>query len=146
MYLLPQLNLKLRPIILGMKPGTRVTSHQFDMGSWEPDQHLKVEFRDAYVWTVPAKVDGEWALKDESGVFSGTLNLTQRFQRVGGMLTLGGKTQPVLGAWIEGDKLGFSFIDSADNLRSARMTVAGSGMTGEMSADGRKSVLTGSKR
>ena len=43
MYLLPQLNVKLRPIILGMKPGTRVTSHQFDMGDWEPDQHLKVE-------------------------------------------------------------------------------------------------------
>jgi len=146
MYLLPQLNVKLRPIILGMKPGTRVTSHQFDMGSWEPDQHLKVEFRDAYVWIVPAKVGGEWALRDESGSLSGTLTLTQAFQRIGGTLTLGGRTQQLLGAWIEGDKLGFSFIDSADNLRSARMTVAGSGMTGEMSADGRKSVLTGSKR
>ena len=48
MYLLPQLNAKLRPIILGMKPGTRVTSHQFDMGDWEADQHLKIETRDAY--------------------------------------------------------------------------------------------------
>jgi len=146
MYLLPQLNLKLRPIILGMKPGTRVTSHQFDMGSWEPDQHLKVEFRDAYVWIVPAKVGGEWALRDESGSLSGTLTLTQAFQRIGGTLTLGGKTQQLLGAWMEGDKLGFSFIDSKDSLHSARMTVAGSGMTGEMSADSRKTSLTGSKR
>jgi tRNA G37 N-methylase Trm5 len=47
MYLLPQLNIKLRPTILKMKPGTRVTSHQFGMGEWEPDQQLKVESRDA---------------------------------------------------------------------------------------------------
>ena len=67
MYLLPQLNVKLRPTILKMKPGTRVTSHQFDMGEWEPDQHLKIETRDAYVWIVPAAVGGEWALKDEGG-------------------------------------------------------------------------------
>ena len=67
MYLLPQLNVKLRPTILKMKPGTRVTSHQFDMGDWEPDQHLKIETRDAYVWIVPAAVGGEWALKDEGG-------------------------------------------------------------------------------
>jgi SAM-dependent methyltransferase len=145
MYLLPQLNVKLRPIILGMKPGTRVTSHQFDMGDWAPDQQLKVEFRDAFVWIVPATVGGEWALKDDRGAFSGTLNLVQRYQRIGGTLALGNKTQPLLGAWIEGDKLGFSFIDSENNLQSARMTVAGSGMTGVLS-DSRKSPLTGSKR
>ena len=145
MYLLPQLNVKLRPIILGMKPGTRVTSHQFDMGDWEPDQHLKVEYRDAFVWIVPAAVGGEWALKDDRGSFSGTLNLVQRYQRVGGTLALGGKTQPLLGAWMDGDKLGFSFIDSENNLQSARMTVAGSGMTGALS-DSRKTPLTGSKR
>lgn len=145
MYLLPQLNVKLRPIILGMKPGTRVTSHQFDMGDWAPDQHLKVEFRDAFVWIVPAAVGGEWALKDDRGVFSGTLNLVQRYQRIGGTLALGNKTQPLLGAWVDGDKLGFSFIDSENNLQSVRMTVAGSGMTGVLS-DSRKSPLTGSRR
>jgi hypothetical protein len=123
-----------------------VTSHQFDMGSWEPDQHLKSDYRDAYVWIVPASVGGEWALKDDKGAFSGTLNLVQRYQRLGGTLVLGGKTQPLLGAWMEGEKLGFSFIDGDNNLQSARMSVAGSGMTGELSADGRKSSLTGSKR
>ena len=145
MYLLPALNLKLRPIILGMKPGTRVTSHQFDMGDWEPDQHLKVETSDAYVWIVPATVGGEWALKDDRDSFSGTLNLVQRYQRLGGTLALGGKTQPLLGAWMDGDKLGFSFIDSENNLRSARMSVVGSGMTGTLS-DLRRTPLTGSKR
>ncbi len=145
MYLLPQLNIKLRPIILGMKPGTRVTSHQFDMGDWEPDQHLKVEYRDAFVWIVPAAAGGEWALKDDRGSLSATLNLVQRYQRIGGTLALGGKTQPLLGTWMDGNKLGFSFIDSDNNLRSARMTVAGSGMTGELS-DSRRTPLTASKR
>ena len=145
MYLLPQLNIKLRPIILGMKPGTRVTSHQFDMGDWEPDQHLKVETRDAYVWIVPATVGGEWALKGDRDSFSGTLNLVQRYQRLGGTLALDGKTQPLLGAWLDGGTLGFSFIDSENKLQSARMSVVGSGMTGTLS-DLRKTPLTGSKR
>ena len=145
MYLLPRLNVKLRPIILRMKPGTRVTSHQFDMGSWEPDQHLKVENRDAYVWIVPANVVGKWALKDDRGSFSATLNLVQRYQRIGGTLALGGKTRQLLSAWMEGDKLGFSFIDSDNNLLSARLSVNGSAMTGSLS-DSRKTPLTASRR
>ena len=64
-----------------------------------------------YVWIVPAAVGGEWVLKDDRGMLSGTLNLVQRYQRVGGTLALGGKTQPLLGASMDGDKLGFSFID-----------------------------------
>ncbi len=144
MYLLPQLDIKLRPIILRMRPGTRVTSHQFDMGDWEPDQHLMLDTRDAYVWVVPAAVGGAWTLKDDGNSFSGTLNLVQRYQRLGGTLTLGGKTQPLLGAWIDGDTLGFSFID-ADTLLSARMSIAGSSMTGTLS-DPRKTQLTGSRR
>jgi SAM-dependent methyltransferase len=145
MYLLPTLNVKLRPVILGMKPGTRVTSHQFDMGDWEADQHFVVESRDAYVWIVPAAVGGEWTLKDESGSLSGTLRLTQRYQRVGGTLTVGGKTQPLLGTWMDGDKLGFSFIDGENNLKSARMSVTGSSMTGT-TTDFRKTPLTATKR
>lgn len=145
MYLLPQLNLKLRPTILAMKPGTRVTSHQFDMGDWEADQLLKVEQRDGYVWIVPAAVGGEWTLKDESGTLSATLNLVQRYQRIGGTLALAGKTQPLLGATLEGDKLNFSFIDSDNNLRNVQMKVTGSAMTGALS-DVRRTALTGSKR
>ena len=145
MYLLPQLNIKLRPTLLRMKPGTRVTSHQFDMGEWEPDQQLKVETRDAYVWIVPANVVGKWALKDDRGSFSGTLNLVQRYQRIGGTFTLGGKTRPLLSAWMDGDKLGFSFIDSDNNLLSARLSVIGSAMTGALS-DSRKTPLTASRR
>ena len=56
LYLLPSLNLKLLPKLLNeVKPGTRIASHAFDMGSWKAEQHLKVEGRDVYFWTIPAK-------------------------------------------------------------------------------------------
>ena len=145
MYLLPALNMKLRPTILKMKPGTRVTSHAFDMGDWEPDQHLRIESRDAYVWVVPAAVGGEWVLKDETRGLSGTLSLAQRYQRVGGTLAFGGKTQPLLGPTMDGEKLTFGFIDDDGNLQIARMKVAGNSMTGTVS-DLRRTALTGSKR
>ena len=115
------------------------------MGDWEPDQHLKIESRDAYVWIVPAAVSGEWVLKDEGRGVSGTLSLAQRYQRVGGTLALGGKTQPLLGASVDGEKLSFGFIDDEGNLQVARMKIAGNSMTGTLS-DLRTTVLTASKR
>jgi precorrin-6B methylase 2 len=53
LYLLPSLNLKLRPVLLKLKPGTRIVSHAFDMGDWTPDQTLNVGGRMVYFWTVP---------------------------------------------------------------------------------------------
>jgi len=60
LYLLPSLNVKLRPTILKMKPGTRVVSHAFTMDEWQPDQTENVEGRTAYLWIVPAPVEGAW--------------------------------------------------------------------------------------
>ena len=84
LYLLPSLNLKLRPTILNMKPGTRVVSHAFTMGEWEADETGTADNRTAYLWIVPAKVEGNWKLE---GV--GELVLKQNFQKIDG--TLGGK-------------------------------------------------------
>lgn len=53
LYLLPQLNVKLRPKILKLKPGTRIVSHEFDMGDWKPDRSVKVGVRNVHFWTVP---------------------------------------------------------------------------------------------
>ncbi|HVF62843.1 MAG TPA: class I SAM-dependent methyltransferase [Casimicrobiaceae bacterium] len=145
MYLLPDLNLKLRPTILKMKPGTRVTSHQFHMGDWEPDEKYSIEFRDAYLWHVPAQVEGIWAFKDDAGT-EGTVNLTQRYQRVGGTVTMGGKMQPVLGGTLQGDKLAFSFVDNENNLRNARVTVAGNNFSGDLSWQGRSTQVSARKR
>jgi hypothetical protein len=146
MYLLPDLNLKLRPTILKMKPGTRVTSHQFHMGDWEPDERYNIEFRDAYLWYVPAGVEGTWAFKEEAGGVDGTIALVQRYQKVGGTVTIAGKSQPLLGATLQGDKLSFGFVDGENNLRTARVTVAGNDFTGELSWHGRSTQITGRKR
>lgn len=55
LYLLPSLNLKLRPKLLALKPGTRIVSHAFDMGDWQPEQTLNVNGRTVYFWRVPGK-------------------------------------------------------------------------------------------
>jgi len=146
MYLLPDLNVKLRPIILKMKPGTRVTSHQFHMGDWEADERLNIEFRDAYVWYVPADVAGEWAIKEESGGFEGVVTLAQRYQRVGGTITTGGKTQPLLSPTLTGDKLAFSFVDGENNLRTVKTTVSGATMSGDLSWFGRSTNISARRR
>ena len=54
LYLLPDLNVKLRPRLLAeLKPGTRVVSHQFDMGTWKPDRTVELNGRTIYLWTIP---------------------------------------------------------------------------------------------
>jgi hypothetical protein len=67
LYLLPSLNVKLRPTILRMTPGTRVVSHAFSMDDWQPDQTDNVEGRTAYMWIVPAPVEGTWRWSANSG-------------------------------------------------------------------------------
>ena len=89
MYLLPQLNVKLRPIILAMKPGTRVTSHQFDMGDWEPDQQLKVEARDGLCVDRPGQCRRRMGAQGRQGIAVGnaqpgaTLPARRRHARAG---------------------------------------------------------------
>ena len=56
MYLLPDVNLKLKPNLLSqLKPGSRVVSHSFDMGDWKPDKVERVDWRTIYLWTIPEK-------------------------------------------------------------------------------------------
>ena len=56
MYLLPDLNVKLRPRLLNeLRPGTRIVSHQFDMGTWKPEKKVELNGRVVYLWTVPER-------------------------------------------------------------------------------------------
>ena len=132
MYLLEELNTQLRPTILAMKPGTRVLSNTFSMGDWEPDQVIRVSNGTGYFWTVPANVAGLWTLSglDENG--NATLKLEQSFQRLGGSLTLQGKTQNLLGARIEGSVLHFSFINADGLLKAVKVFVNGQLLSGEL--------------
>jgi len=131
MYLLPELNLRLRPTILKMKPGTRIVTNSFTMGDWEPDQVLTGPGNTGYFWVVPAQVEGSWTLDGVDGNTAATLTLSQRFQRVGGTIALGGKSQPLLEPRLEGADLRFAFIDGSNNLRSVRATIDGAAMKGE---------------
>jgi hypothetical protein len=102
MYLLSSLNLRLRPKILELKPGTRTVSHAFDMGEWKADQHETVEGRNVYLWIVPAKVAGVWQLPQ------GELTLKQEFQMVEGTLRLADRSMPIRNGKLNGDQLTFS--------------------------------------
>ena len=85
LFLLPSLNMRLRPILLNMKPGTRVVSNTFDMEDWQPDQEASAagqctSYCRAFLWIVPAKVGGTWKMAN------GQLVLGQKFQQVTGTL------------------------------------------------------------
>ena len=106
MFLLPDLNVKLRPILLKMKPGTRLVSNSFDMGEWEADEIDNLgegcyAWCTALLWIVPAMVEGSWRLDN------GELALSQKFQMLSGTLTLGGRTLPISGGRMNGDQIRF---------------------------------------
>ena len=105
MFLLPSINVKLRPKILDLKPGTRIVSNSFDMEEWKPDETATVEgcnnWCTAHLWIVPAKVAGTWKLPQ------GEITLKQTFQMISGTLKRGNVVTPVTGK-LNGDEISFS--------------------------------------
>ncbi|MGQ4273283.1 methyltransferase domain-containing protein [Terrihabitans sp. B22-R8] len=95
MYLLPSVNRDLRPRLLDLKPGTRIVSHAFDMGEWEPDEHAEVEGRDVFFWRVPAKVEGAWSIRHDGADLR--VSLRQTFQKLDGTASADGANFPVTG-------------------------------------------------
>jgi hypothetical protein len=82
-----------------MRPGTRIVSNAFDMDTWQPDRTIRVgDQNPIYLWVVPARVEGDWALEGLPGAPQARLRLSQRFQTVQGMLEPPGEAaQPVQG-------------------------------------------------
>jgi len=110
MYLLPAVNLQLRPRLLALAPGTRVVSHDWDMGDWLPDRTLTVAVPDKavgkekvsriHLWIVPAAVQGAWCASGSR------LEITQRFQTFSAALTAAASPVPfVFDGRIEGSTL-----------------------------------------
>jgi SAM-dependent methyltransferase len=97
LYLLNELNLRLRPRIFAQtKPGTRVVSHAFTMGEWEPDAQKTIEIRgesyDAYYWVVPANMSGRWKVTgDKTGKVPHSVTVEQKFQKIAVRLGDGGE-------------------------------------------------------
>jgi SAM-dependent methyltransferase len=118
MYLLPELNLRLRPKLLEMKPGTRLVSHQFTMGEWQPDETSNFDGRTAYFWVVPAKVEGNWKLGygGEKAKVERTVSLQQTFQKVEGAVIAGAARLGLRDLRLRGDRFEFSFVDDRGTL------------------------------
>lgn len=121
MYLLPRVNLELRPKLLELKPGTRLVSHDFSMDDWTPDFKEKMNIKDkygsiggdsdVYFWVVPAKTAGRWnwQLKVSGKVQSYELALEQKFQMISGTARVGGRSVKLQNARLNGDQISFSF-------------------------------------
>jgi SAM-dependent methyltransferase len=141
MFLLPDINLKLRPKILDLKPGTRVVSNSFDMAEWNPDRTINVKpeegcnnsFCKAYLWIVPAKVEGAWSFPE------GKLSIVQRFQRIFGEVNLRGKMIPMANGRLNGDHIAFTIGNKHYAGRVNGNTMQGSvkaaGKTGNWSSN-----------
>ena len=101
LFLLPDLNVKLRPTILTMKPGTRVVSNTFRMGDWTPDETVELgcgSYCTAFMWIVPARIEGNWKSAQ------GDMNFKQEYQTFTG--TAGGA--PLTGGKLSADEISFS--------------------------------------
>jgi SAM-dependent methyltransferase len=122
MYLLTSVNLRLRPKLLAeLKPGTRLVSHSFDMGEWQPDKTTLVttsyaDQRDVHYWVVPANVTGrwEWDLADGAGRRHYTLQANQQFQAVSASVTSGDWPLTVDDVVLSGALIKFRLAAEAD--------------------------------
>jgi SAM-dependent methyltransferase len=144
MYLLPGLNLKLRPKLLDMKPGTRVVSHQFTMDDWHPDETSNLDGRRAYLWIVPAKVQGTWQLK--AGADTLDLTLEQRYQVLDGNVRLGAVSAGLRETRLVGDRIGFSFVDNNGVRRDFTGRVSGASMEGTVRGENGEARWTATRR
>ena len=137
LFLLTDLNIKLRPTILTLKPGTRIVSNTFRMGDWEPDETAEVgceSFCTALLWIVPARVEGTWKTAQ------GELTFRQTYQLVSGMLKSGGAATAISDGKLHGDQISFSAGGSQYHGR-----VSGDAIEGTVKSAGKNSVWKASR-
>lgn len=108
LFLLPELNLRLRPVLLEMRPGTRIVSNSFDMGDWQPDATAEViegceHYCKAMLWVVPAQVAGMWTIDGRR-----SMELAQSYQKIGGIVREGDSHWILREAGMDGARIRFS--------------------------------------
>ena len=136
LFLLPDINLKLRPKILDLKPGTRIVSNTFTMGEWEADETGSAAssegssyYRTALLWIVPAKVDGVWKSA------TGDITLQQEFQKFAGSINTGGASTRVTGGKLRGDHISFSAGGTLYSGKVTGDTITGTAVSGSTSRE-----------
>jgi len=145
MYLLPQVNIELRPKLLELKPGTRLVSHDFDMGDWKPDNFVKMDSKykyggaggssEIFYWVVPARVAGvwRWELPVSGKPLAYEVTLVQKYQAISGSVSVGGRPVRLQNARLRGDEIRFSFtadVNGAPVKHEFSGRVAGETVTG----------------
>ncbi len=138
LFLLTELNLKLRPTILNLKPGTRIVSNTFRMGEWEPDQTVELgcdSYCTAYLWIVPARVEGSWQTAQ------GELTLKQEFQKFSGTLKSANVVAPISKASLRGDQI--SFVAAGAEYRGR---VSGNAIEGTVKSSGKSQGWKAARR
>jgi len=149
LYLLPALNVRLRPRLLDeLRPGTRIVSHAFMMGDWQPDERAQVGSpeKSVYYWVIPAKVAGDWKVRLPDGK-EGTLSLQQEYQMVSGTLQRDGRSFPLANGKLKGTQLAFTFGEDAQ-ATSVTVNVTGDRFTGaqQRGQSDRSEAWTGERR
>src|SRR5262245_25144736 len=126
MYLLPTVNMLLRPMLLGLKPGTRIVSHDFDLGDWSPDRKTTVR-KNTFLWIVPAQVAGRWQIKLPLPPIERLidLELTQRHQDVSGRARFNGVPAQLWEFAVSGDRVSFVVVDTTDRENEASLYFTG---------------------
>jgi len=138
LYLLPSLNVKLRPMLFRvLKPGTRIASHAFEMGDWLPDAKLEIEGTNAFFWTIPADVRGDWnwQMQTPEGSERHTITFQQHFQKATGSWAGENATVSVPAVRIVGDSIMFRISRPSEEFRIAAR-VSGDRMEGTIERDG----------
>lgn len=126
MYLYPEVNRKLRPKLLALRPGTRIVSHDYDLDDWRPDRISTIR-KDVFLWIVPARVAGRWQMRLAMPPIDRLIELEfdQRFQQVSGHATLNGVRAPVWEAKLSGAQIEFVVIDTTDASDEASLYFRG---------------------
>lgn len=145
MFLTPILNRKLRPLLLKMKPGTRIVSHSFHMGDWKPDATIATENAEGFFWIVPAQVAGEWSLQMPGEAAPARLQLKQVYQQVSGTLSLGERRTAVAGR-LEGARLHFDYARADGSLATVTATVDGHRLVGRQQHPQADGSISGERR
>ncbi len=136
LYLLPSLNLKLYPVLVNMKPGTRIVSNTFTIGSWIPDETFYGDSGTVgHLWIVPANVQGFWRLEGVPGMDQISLSIVQKSQEFHADFTPEGKPFQRIDGRLNGTRISFSFADTQGVMQTFNGEVAGDIITGTLKND-----------
>ena len=133
MYLLPELNMRLRPVLFRkMKPGTRVVSHQFAMGDWPPDETSTVDNTRIFFWVIPANAGGTWRLSwtGDGGEVGAEVTIDQTFQKIDGRYRAGPLEATLRDPRLRGERISFDLLDDHGVLRTFAGRIQGDRIEG----------------